>query len=141
MPVPPIPQGHNAVSPYLVVVSVSKLIEFLKKTFDAVEISRLSVPNGPTMHAEVRIGDSVVMMGEGSPMPAQVHCYVADVDAVYARALAAGGTSVREPTLMFYGDRIALVKDPLGNSWAISTHKEDVSDEEMGKRMASQHKG
>jgi PhnB protein len=139
----PIPEGHNAVCPYVVVTSASGLIEFLKKTFDAVEIDRMGPPGGPVMHAEVRIGDSIVMMGEamgGPTFPGQVHCYVADVDATYKRALAAGGTSVREPMTMFYGDRISMVKDAWQNVWAISTHVEDVSKEEMARRMASQKK-
>jgi PhnB protein len=141
--VSPIPSGHNVASPYLVVTDSSGLIEFLKRTFGAEEVGRLGPPGGPVHHAEVRIGDSIVMMGDrpDSPMPGQVHCYVADVDAVYARALAAGATSMREPIDMFYGDRISMVKDPFGNIWAISTHKEDVSHEEMGRRMAGQAKG
>jgi PhnB protein len=136
----PVPEGHNAVCPYLVVASASGLIEFLKRTFDAVELSRMGPPNGPIMHAEVRIGDSIVMMGEGQPFPAQIHCYVPDVDATYQRALGAGATSTREPTTMFYGDRISMVKDAWGNSWAISSHVEDVSDEEMLRRMTSHKK-
>jgi PhnB protein len=137
----PIPEGHNAVCPYLVVTSASGLIEFLARTFDAVELDRMGPPGGPVFHAEVKIGDSIVMMGEpmgGPPFPGQIHCYVADVDATYQRALAAGATSLREPTTMFYGDRISMVKDAWGNVWAISTHVEDVSSDEMMRRMASQ---
>ena len=144
MPVSPIPAGHNAVCPYLVVSSANGLIEFLKQTFDAIEIDRIAIPNGPVVHAEVKIGDSVVMIGEpmgGPTSPAQIHCYVADVDAVFARAIRAGAISMREPTDMFYGDRISMVKDAYGNTWAISTHKEDVSNDEMMRRMASQKKG
>jgi len=76
----------------------------------------------------------------GPTFPGQIHCYVADVDATYKRALAAGATSTREPTTMFYGDRISMVKDAWGNSWAISSHVEDVSDEEMLRRMTSHKK-
>ncbi|HTR51218.1 MAG TPA: VOC family protein [Kofleriaceae bacterium] len=141
MPAKPIPDGHNAVCPYLVVASAAGLIEFLHKTFGATELDRMGPPGGPIVHAEVKIGDSIVMMGEpmgGAAFPAQVHCYVPDVDAAYQRALAAGGTSVREPTTMFYGDRVSMVKDAWGNVWAISTHVEDVSSDEMMRRMASQ---
>jgi PhnB protein len=135
-----VPAHHNCVSPYLVVDDVTKLIGFVAKVFDATEIGRHTMPDGTIMHAEVRIGDSVVMMGQAphraaSPM---VHVYVPDVDATYARALAAGATSTRPPTTMFYGDRISMVTDPLGVSWAISTHVEDVTDAEMAKRMAAQ---
>jgi PhnB protein len=91
------------------------------------------------MHAEVRLGDSVVMMGEAGkwwkPMPGTIHLYVNDTDAVYQRALQAGGTSLREPTDQFYSDRSAGVRDPVGNHWWIATHKEDVSSEEMEKRV------
>ncbi len=131
-------------SPYLVVSSADGVIAFLKQTFAAVELDRIAIPNGPVVHAEVKIGDSVVMIGEamgGPTKPGHVHCYVADVDAAYARALAAGATSLREPTDMFYGDRISMVQDAYGNAWAISTHKEDVPHDEMMRRMASQHRG
>jgi PhnB protein len=136
----PIPEGHNAVCPYLVVTSAQGLIDFLKATFAAVELGRMGPPGGPVIHAEVRIGDSIVMMGEaagGRTFPGQVHCYVADADATYKRALAAGATSLREPTTMPYGDRVSMVKDRWENVWAISTHVEDVSSEELARRMAS----
>lgn len=100
---------------------------------------------GAIMHAEVRIGDSRVMMGEPpcgiQPIPACLHLYVEDTDAVYRRALAAGATSVREPADQFYGDRNAGVKDPSGNSWWITTHVEDVSPEEMERRHAEMAEG
>jgi PhnB protein len=139
-----VPKGHNSVSPYIVVQGVARLIDFLTATFRAEEVGRLPGPNGTISHAEVRIGDTIVMMGEApedgrpaSAHPAMVHVYVADVDAAYERALVAGAKSTREPTDMFYGDRISMVIDAFGNTWAISTHKEDVSQEEMERRMAS----
>jgi PhnB protein len=141
MTVRPVPEHHNAVCPYLVVEGAAKVVAFLKETFNAEELACMRGPNGRIMHAELRIADSIVMLGEpmgGPPFPGQVHCYVPDVDAAYARALKAGGTSLREPIDMFYGDRISMVKDPTGNVWAISTHKEDVSAEEMERRMAAQ---
>jgi uncharacterized glyoxalase superfamily protein PhnB len=135
-----IPKGHNSVCPYLTVSDAKMVIDFLKATFGAETLLAMPGPNGAIMHAELRIHDSIVMvgtaMGDAKPMPGQVHCYVDDVDAVYEKALAAGATSLRVPTDMFYGDRISMVKDTCGNIWAISTHKEDVSAEEMGKRMA-----
>jgi PhnB protein len=116
------------------------VIDFLKATFSAETLLAMPGPNGVIMHAELRIRDSIVMvgtaMGDAQPMPGQVHCYVEDVDDVYTRALRAGATSLRVPTDMFYGDRISMVKDKAGNIWAISTHKEDVSEEEMARRMA-----
>jgi PhnB protein len=138
MAVKPKPDGYHSVTPYLVVPGVAKLIDFLKQAFDATEIERMAKPDGSIMHAEVRIGDSVVMMGEAGgkfqPMPAMVYLYVDDTDASYRRALQAGATSVMEPADQFYGDRNAGVRDPSGNMWWIATHKEDVPREEMAKR-------
>jgi uncharacterized glyoxalase superfamily protein PhnB len=122
------------------VQDVPALLEFLRVTFGAEELGRLEGPSGLIMHAEARIGDSVVMVGGAQPgsaqKTAQVHVYVADVDAAFARALKAGAKSLREPVDMFYGDRISMVSDAAGNVWAISTHKEDVSHEEMARRAA-----
>jgi PhnB protein len=145
VPASAIPQGHNAVSPYLTVHDARGLIDFLKRTFDAQEMMVMPGPGGAVMHAELRIGDSVVMIGGAAPGGAtfagQVHVYVADVDETYARALRAGATSTRPPTDMFYGDRISMVRDPHGNVWAISTHKEDVSPAEMARRMSAAKQG
>jgi PhnB protein len=97
-------------------------------------------PSGAIMHAEI-VADSIVMIGSGTgpnpPTLGQAHCYVEDVDATYQRALDAGAVSQRAPTDMFYGDRISMVKDKAGIAWAISTHKEDVSAEELERRMAA----
>jgi PhnB protein len=134
----PVPEGHNVVSPYLVVKGADKLIEFAKRVFGAEVVARMEGPGGAVMHAEIRIGDTIVMIGEAGETlsPAMLHVYVADVDTVYRRALEAGATSQREPEDMFYGDRISTVADAFGNRWAISTHKEDVSHEEMARRAA-----
>ena len=144
MAVKPIPDGFHTVTPYLVVQGVSKLIDFLKQAFEAKEIERHSRPDGSIMHAQVQIGDSMVMMGEAmgefQPMPAMIYVYVNDTDAVYKRALQAGATSVMEPADQFYGDRNAGVKDQCGNQWWIATHIEDVSPEELAKRAAAQMK-
>ena len=141
MAVKAVPDNFHTVTPYLVIAGVPKLIEFLKQTFGAQEVVRMGPPGGPVMHAEVKIGDSMVMMGEaGGPNPAMpntLYVYVPDVDAVYKKALAAGGTSIKEPANAFYGDRACAVKDPSGNHWGIATHIEDVSPEEMKKRMAA----
>ncbi|MFN7971026.1 MAG: VOC family protein [Acidobacteriota bacterium] len=138
MPAKPIPEGHNAVSPYLVTRPAAKVIEFLKQTFDAQVLFVMNTPNGDVGHAEVKIADSIVMLSDGSPEhpPAAtcIHVYVADVDATYRRAIAAGGAPVREPADQFYGDRSGGVKDAGGNQWWISTHKEDLTSEELERR-------
>ncbi len=138
MAVKPIPDGYHTVTPYLTVQGVPKLIDFLKQAFEAQELERMTQPDGTIGHAEVRIGDSVVMMGEArdewKPMPSGIYLYVNDTDAVYKRALQAGATSIMEPADQFYGDRSAGVKDSSGNHWWIATHKEDVSPEELKKR-------
>src|SRR5262245_58122773 len=125
------PEGYHTITPYLVVKGVPSLIKFLKSTFDATEKELLAQEDVPIRHAEVRIGDSVVMMGETSDQspafPAMLYVYVKDTDATYKRALQAGATSLMEPADQFYGDRNAGVKDPTGSSWYIATRKEDLS--------------
>jgi PhnB protein len=149
MAVTPIPAGFHTVTPYLVVQGAAKLIDFLKQAFDAKEIMRMPLPDGTIMHAEVKIGDSIVMMGDArgemKPMPAAIYLYVNDADATYQRALRAGATSTMEPADQFYGDRSAGVKDPVGNQWWIGTHIEDVPPDELARRaeayMAQQARG
>jgi PhnB protein len=130
MTIKPIPEGYHTVTPYLVVKGAAQLIDFLKQAFDAEEIQRMALPNGTISHAEVRIGDSVVMLGEAQgeypSMPAMLHLYVEDVDTVYQRVLGAGATSLREPVNEFYGDRIGGVRDSFGNQWWIATHMESL---------------
>jgi PhnB protein len=132
------PDGYRTVTPYLVVPDAAKLIDFTIKAFDGKQVRRHNMPDGKVAHAEVAIGDSMVMIGNsGDQWPglkAGIHLYVDDVDAVYRRALAAGATSEREPADQMYGDRSAGVKDFAGNSWWLATHIEDVSDEEMSRR-------
>ena len=139
--VEPIPDGYHSVAPYLMVQGVPGLIDFLREAFGADETLRMPRPDGTIRHAEVRIGNSIVMMGEVSDpsqtMPASIHLYVEDADAAYERALRAGATSLREPTDEFYGDRLGGVRDPVGNQWWIATHREDVPPEEMAKRSPS----
>lgn len=138
----PIPDGYHTVTPYLVVKGVADLIEFIKEVFDGEEIWITPRPDGSIQHARVRVGDSPIMMGEPvgdiTPMPATLYVYVDDPDATYERALKAGATSVRAPADQFYGDRNAGVQDASGNQWWMAAHKEDVSPEELAKRLSDQ---
>lgn len=139
MAVKPIPDGYHNVTPYLVAEGAARLIDFMKDTFDGKEAVRMPTQAGTIGHAEIRIGDSVVMLadavGEFPATPANLMVYVTDADAVYRRALKAGAASLQEPTDQFYGDRSARVRDPLGNQWTIATHVEDVSPDELQKRF------
>ncbi len=138
MAVKPIPDGYHSVTPYIIVQGAALLIAFLAQAFQAKEIERMMRPDGTIMHAEVRIGDSVIMIsdagGEFEPMPSMIHLYVNNTDTAYKRALQASATSLREPADQFYGDHSAGVKDSCGNQWWIATHQEDVSPEELVKR-------
>ena len=145
----PIPDGYHTVTPYLVVRGAAKTMDFAKKAFGAEVIGEpLKRPDGAIMHAELKIGDSRLMMSDADerhpPMPSMLHLYVPNVDTTYQRAVAAGGTSVMEPMDQFYGDRSGGVKDPAGNHWFIGTHKEDVAPAELRKRaeahLKSQHR-
>lgn len=139
MAVKPIPQGYHTAIPYLIVEGAERLIEFLCSGFAAEEICRVMHPDGCIMHAEVKIGDSLIMMSEAKEafpaMASMIHLYVENADATYERAIKAGATSLMEPKDEFYGDRTAGVKDPTGNCWWIATHQEDVSPEEIDKRV------
>jgi PhnB protein len=133
------PEEYHTVTPYLIGRGTAALIDFVKQAFGAEERQRILTPDGGIIHAEVRIGDSVVMMGDASDefkaMPTSIHLYLEDVDAAYRRAVQAGGKSLREPTDQFYGDRSAGVADASGNQWWLATHVEDVSPEEMQRRQ------
>lgn len=137
--VKPIPEGYHALTPILTVEGASSLISFLKQVFDAREEEVYKGPDGRVVHAELTIGDSILMLSDANPQfPAfanMINVYTEDVDATYKRALAAGATSLREPSNQFYGDRTAGVKDAHGNQWWIATHVEDVSQEELERRM------
>jgi PhnB protein len=139
MSVKPIPDGFHSVSPYILVKDGAKLIDFLKAAFDAQQIERLETPDGRVRHAQLKIGDSMLMLGEpqGAAMPASLYLYVPDCDATYASAMAAGATSIMEPEDQFYGDRGAGVTDPHGNLWWIGTHIEDVPPDELERRAAA----
>lgn len=132
-------------TPYFTVRDVPKVIEFLKAAFGAeTTYEPLRQPNGAIVHAEVKIGDSYVMLAEESDMakatPSSVYLYVPDVDATYNQAVKAAGKTIVAPMDMFYGDRSGGVKDPSGNSWMIATHKEDVAPQELAKRTEAFYK-
>ncbi|MBX3414334.1 MAG: VOC family protein [Pirellulales bacterium] len=139
MAVKPIPDGYHTVTPYLIVSGVPKLLAFMKQAFDAQEMSLTRHPDGSVMHADMKVGDSRIMIGEARdewpPLPAMIYLYVPDTDATYQKAIAAGAETVMEPADQFYGDRNAGVKDPTGILWWIGTHQEDVSEEEMSRRI------
>lgn len=140
--VQPIPDGYAAVTPYLIVENAAGYLDFLGRAFGAVERTRIPMGEGLIGHAEVDIAGSVVMLSDPAPPDfpvtnSQMHLYVEDVDAVYAQAVAAGATAKDAPADQFYGDRIARVTDPSGNTWSIASHIEDVDMDEMSKRLAA----
>ena len=138
------PDGYHTVTPYLIVNGATQLVEFMKQAFGATERGIMGPPGGPIMHGEVQIGDSIIMLSDGAgtvesqPTRSMIHLYVDDVDAMYKRAIGAGAQSQWAPEDQFYGDRSAGVVDAFGNQWYLATHVEDVSEEEMEKRMAAQ---
>ena len=138
--VPKRPDGFHTINPFLVVSGAAQVLDFLIKAFDAKEVGeRFQAPDGKIMHAAVRIGDSMVEVGDGTePMPANLHLWVDDVDAMYRQAIAAGGVSLREPINEFYGERSAGVKDPGGNNWWLACQIEELSSEEIMRRARAQ---
>jgi PhnB protein len=140
MSVKPVPDGYATVTPYLTVKGANALVDFMTNAFDAKEAHVMRGPNGEVWHGDLMIGTSHVMVGEANgpwtAMPSQLYLYLPDCDAVYHKALGAGGTSIQEPKTQFYGDRHGAVKDPCGNTWWIATHVEDVAPEELEKRAA-----
>ncbi|MFL5426167.1 MAG: VOC family protein [Myxococcales bacterium] len=146
MAVKPIPEGYHTYTPYYVVDGAAQFIDFLKKAFGAEETLRMPAPGGKIGHAEVRIGDSIVMLADQNPPEHGAKqmsglLYVNDADSVFKKAVDAGGQGVRSPESMFYGDRMGGVVDKWGNYWSIATHIEDVSPDEIKRRMASQKHG
>jgi PhnB protein len=147
MPVKPIPEGYHSVTPYLIIRGAAEGIEFYKKAFGAIELFRFPAPDGKIGHAEIKIGDSPIMIADEYPdmgyqgpqalggSPVSLMIYVEDVDTVFNRAVEAGATVKEALADKFYGDRIGTVVDPFGHRWHVSTHKEDVSAEEMQERM------
>ena len=145
--VKPIPDGYHSVTPYLIVRGGKQALEFYKKAFGAVPLFCMDGPEGSVAHAEFKIGDSILMLGEeneqwqcASPLtlggtPLGLMIYVTDSDAVYNQAIAAGAKVLRPIQNQFYGDRSGTVTDPFGHQWTISTHVEDLTPEEIAKRM------
>jgi PhnB protein len=148
MSVSAIPEGYHSVTPYLIVAGASEAIRFYADAFGATEVLRMEMGGGKLTHAEIKIGDSHVMLSDEWPdmnllgptarggATASLLIYTADVDSDYARAIAAGCTAEREPKDQFWGDRMGTLVDPFGHRWSLATHKEDVSEEEMERRMA-----
>lgn len=142
----PIPEGYHSITPYLIIKGAAQAIEYYKQAFGAAEILRMATPEGTVGHAELRIGDSIFMLGEEVPQrgyrapqgssPVGLMLYVDDVDRVFRQAVAAGGRVEKEVQDQFYGDRSGSLRDPFGHSWTVATHVEDVSEEEMKRRMA-----
>ena len=144
MPDPqPVPDGYAAITPYLIVEDAAGYLEFLATAFEGVERMRMEMPDGVIGHAEVEIGDSVVMVADATPpefpvTDAQFHLYVEDVDSTYVIAVKAGATAVADPEDQPYGDRIARILDPSGNRWSLATHIEDVDMDELARQMAEE---
>jgi PhnB protein len=147
MAVKPVPDGYHTATPYLVVQNAANAIEFYKKAFGATELMRMPGPGGRIMHAEIKIGDSPIMLADESPemghrspqslggTPVSLLLYLNDVDAQFKQAVAAGAAVQRPLRDEFYGDRTGTVIDPFGHIWSLSTHKEDLSPEQMEKRF------
>ena len=148
--VKPIPDGYHSLTPYLIVDGAAEALEYYKKAFGATELFRMD-HGGKIGHAEMKIGDSPFMLADGHPeigykgpkayggTPVSLMIYVEDCDAIYKQALDAGGTELKPLQDQFYGDRSGTLTDPFGHVWTVATHKEDVTPEEMDKRMAAAH--
>lgn len=142
----PIPEGYHTATPYLIIRGASDAIEFYKKAFGATELFRIPAPDGKVGHAEIKIGDSPIMLADEYPdmgykgplslggSPVSIMIYVEDVDTVFNRAVASGGSVKEAVSDKFYGDRMGTLTDPFGHVWHVSTHKEDISPEEMERR-------
>src|SRR5262249_25663761 len=149
MAVKPIPEGYHSVTPYLIIRGAAQAIDFYKKAFGATELFRFPAPGGKIGHAEIKIGDSQIMladeypeMGYGYTSPqtcggssVSIMIYVENVDATFKQAIEAGGKEQRPVKDQFYGDRSGTLADPYGHIWHVATHKEDVSSEEMQRRV------
>ena len=144
-----IPDGYYTATPYLYLSDGAKAIDFYKKAFGATEMTRMGGPDGRVMHAELKIGNSIVMMADEFPEmnhrspralggpSGSIMLYVTDVDAAFARAVKAGATATRPVELQFWGDKMGALEDPFGHQWTLATHVEDVSPAEMERRMAA----
>jgi PhnB protein len=145
----PIPDGYPSVAPYLFIDGASAAIDFYRSVLGAKERTRMAGPDGTIFHAELEVGDSMIMLGEQNPemdvrgpraiggTPVMMHVYVEDADSVFERAIGAGAKVLRPVEDQFYGDRSGRFEDPFGHRWDVATHVEDVSPEEMEKRAAA----
>ena len=151
--VKPIPEGYRTVTPYLAIKNAAKALEFYKRAFGATESYKLMMPDGRVGHAEIRLGDSLVMLADEFPeyggkapdtlggSPVSLHLYVEDVDPFVKKALAAGAKERKPVTDQFYGDRSGQLEDPFGHLWWVATHKEDVAPEAMQTRVEAMFAG
>jgi len=151
MAVKSVPDGYHTVTPYLIINGAAQALEFYKRAFGAAETVRMPDPKGRIAHAEIKIGDSMIMLADEHPemghrgprtlggTSVSILLYVPDVDTVFDRAIKAGAKSQRPVADQFYGDRMGTLEDPFGHVWTIGTHIEDVSAEEMKRRMAALH--
>lgn len=149
MAVSPIPQGYHSITPYLAIRGAAKAIDFYREAFGAVELMRIPGPDGKVGHAELQIGNSRIMLADEFPemnhkSPTSLGgagmsllLYVEDVDAIFAKAVAAGAKPIRPVQMQFYGDRSGMVSDPFDHVWTIATHVEDLSGEEIAQRAAA----
>ncbi len=147
--VKPVPDGYHALTPYLIVNGASRAMDFYARAFGAKETFHMPGEGGKIAHAEMRVGDSVLMLADENPArgthapgpdgaaAASVFLYVPDVDTVFGKATAAGAKTLAAPADMFWGDRYGKLRDPFGHEWSVATHVEDVTPEEMQKRMAA----
>jgi PhnB protein len=143
----PVPQGYRSITPYLSVDGAAEAIAWYARAFGARERMRLAMGGGRLGHAEIEVGDSLVMLADPWPqgdfnpprgsVPVMLHLYVGDVDAAFARAVAAGATPLRPVETQFYGDRSGSLRDPFGHVWHLATQVEQVSPEEIQRRMAA----
>jgi len=153
MAVKPVPEGYHTATPYLIVNGAAQAIEYYKKAFGATELFRFPAPGGKIGHAEIKIGDSPIMLADEHPemgykgpkalggSAVSVMLYVNDVDKTFKQAISSGGTSKRDVKDEFYGDRSGTLEDPFGHVWHVATHKEDVTMEEMERRAKAAHGG
>ena len=145
----PVPAGYHTVTPYMAVKNGIKALEFYKKAFGATELTKLIMPDGRLGHAELRLGDSMIMLSDEFPeyggkspqtlggSPVNIHLYVDDVDAFFKKAIAAGAKEAKPIKDQFYGDRSGQLEDPFGHLWWVATHKEDVPPDELQRRADS----
>ena len=148
-PVKAVPDGYRSVTPYLIIDGAARALDFYKHALGAVERMRMPSPGGKVGHAEIQIGDSVIMLADEHPemgargprafggSPVSIHLYVPDVDATVKAAVAAGAKLIRPVENQFYGDRLGSIEDPFGHHWHVSTHVEDVPPDELTRRAAA----